>query len=168
MHTVRTSIVTERDGQITGYGFSIEAETGGETAEILATVEASLEIIRQAISRATQADPPPGYAPAQPPAPSAQASRGVSHTPEVSHTPVSHTPEAPTPPSAPASPPATPREAEQRFFARYGQIVGGISWLDVRAYLGISTPKPRTVDQWIAAAEAVRDRSRQASAQPAS
>jgi hypothetical protein len=71
---------------------------------------------------------------------------------------------------APAGPPRTPEEAERRFFARYGTIVGGESWLDVRAYLGVEQPKPITVEGWIEAATAVRDASRaakEAAEQPA-
>ncbi|HEX9374032.1 MAG TPA: hypothetical protein VF897_23670, partial [Roseiflexaceae bacterium] len=52
-------------------------------------------------------------------------------------------------------------EAEQRFFTRYGEIVGGDSWAAVQSYLRSRAPKPTTVEGWIAAAEAVRDRSRQ-------
>lgn len=66
------------------------------------------------------------------------------------------------PAPAPAGPPRTADEAEQRFFARYGAIVGGASWLDVRAYLGVEQPKPATVEAWIAAAAAVRNASRAA------
>lgn len=64
------------------------------------------------------------------------------------------------PAPAPAGPPRTAEEAEQRFFARYGEIVGGESWLDVRSYLRMQEPKPTTVEGWIAAAAAVRDASR--------
>ena len=56
--------------------------------------------------------------------------------------------------------PATPEEAERRFFARYGAIVGGESWLDVRAYLAIGDPKPTTIEGWYRIAEAVRDAER--------
>ncbi|HEX9441481.1 MAG TPA: AAA family ATPase [Roseiflexaceae bacterium] len=69
---------------------------------------------------------------------------------------------APPPAAAPAStPPRNPAEAEQRFFTRYGEIVGGDSWAAVQSYLRSRAPKPTTVEGWIAAAEAVRDRSRQ-------
>ena len=71
---------------------------------------------------------------------------------------------APTPaPAAAASPVAPPRdaaEAEQRFFTRYGEIIGGDNWANVQSYLRSRAPKPTTVEGWIAAAEAVRDRSR--------
>jgi hypothetical protein len=61
---------------------------------------------------------------------------------------------------APA-PPRDAAEAEQRFFTRYGEIIGGDSWPDVQSYLRNRAPKPTTIEGWIAAAEAVRDRSRQ-------
>ena len=64
-------------------------------------------------------------------------------------------------PHAPSAPPRDPVEAEQRFFTRYGEIVGGDSWPAVQSYLRSRAPKPTTVEGWIAAAEAVRDRSRQ-------
>jgi hypothetical protein len=60
---------------------------------------------------------------------------------------------------APA-PPRDAAEAEQRFFTRYGEIIGGDSWANVQSYLRSRAPKPTTVEGWIAAAEAVRDRSR--------
>jgi predicted kinase len=58
-------------------------------------------------------------------------------------------------------PPRDPAEAERRFFARYSEIVGGDSWSAVQHYLRSRAPKPTTVEGWIAAAEAVRDQSRQ-------
>jgi hypothetical protein len=70
--------------------------------------------------------------------------------------------ETPAPaPAATASAPRDPAEAEQRFFTRYAEIVGGDSWPAVQGYLRSRAPKPTTVEGWIAAAEAVRDRSRQ-------
>ncbi|HYU12183.1 MAG TPA: hypothetical protein VEK82_06380 [Stellaceae bacterium] len=66
--------------------------------------------------------------------------------------------------SAPAyQPPRDPAEAEQRFFARYGEAVGGEDWNAVQKYLRSRAPKPATVEGWIAAAEAVRDQARTAS-----
>ena len=59
-----------------------------------------------------------------------------------------------------AHPPRDAAEAEQRFFARYGTIVGGENWGLVQRYLGDSQPKPTTVEGWISIAEAVRDRER--------
>lgn len=60
---------------------------------------------------------------------------------------------------APA-PPRDAAEAEQRFFTRYGEIIGGDSWANVQSYLRSRAPKPTTIEGWIAAAEAVRDRAR--------
>jgi len=60
---------------------------------------------------------------------------------------------------APA-PPSTPEEAEQRFFARYGQIVGGDDWRAVQRYLRSRAPRPTAIEGWYAAAEAVRDHAR--------
>ena len=74
------------------------------------------------------------------------ASETNSHAPETNG-------RAPTPPRDPA-------EAEQRFFARYSEVVGGENWAAVQRYLGSRAPKPTTVEGWIAAAEAVRDQSR--------
>jgi len=59
------------------------------------------------------------------------------------------------------APPRDPAEAEQRFFARYSETIGGESWAAVQHYLRSRAPKPTTVDGWIAAAEAVRDQARQ-------
>ena len=59
------------------------------------------------------------------------------------------------------TPPRDPAEAEQRFFTRYGEIIGGENWDDVQRYLRSRAPKPTTVEGWIAAAEAVRDQARQ-------
>jgi hypothetical protein len=64
---------------------------------------------------------------------------------------------------APAGHPAPPRdatEAEQRFFARYGDVVGGKSWQAVQRYLGHLLPRPTNVEEWISVAEQVRDRAR--------
>jgi hypothetical protein len=61
-------------------------------------------------------------------------------------------------PPAPAyQRPASAAEAEQRFFARYAEIVSGQDWKSVQVYLGSRAPKPRTVEGCISAAEAVRD-----------
>jgi hypothetical protein len=74
--------------------------------------------------------------------------------------------EAPAPaPSAPAvtpaaNPPRDASEAERRFFARYGEVVGGQDWKAVQRYLGNPQPRPTTVEGWIAVAETVRERSR--------
>jgi len=84
-------------------------------------------------------------------------------------------PQGPTPeagahqgsPPALQRPPQTPEEAEQRFYARYGETIGGTTWPKVCAYLGQSRrPKPAGIDDWIAAAEQVRDHAK-AQAAPA-
>ena len=58
-----------------------------------------------------------------------------------------------------AGPPQTPEDAEQRFFARYGEQIGGTDWSAVKHYLNTHLPKPRTVDRWLKVAEQVRDRA---------
>jgi predicted kinase len=58
------------------------------------------------------------------------------------------------------TPPRDPAEAERRFFARYGETIGGENWAAVQRYLQSRAPKPTTVEGWIAAAEAVRDQAR--------
>jgi hypothetical protein len=65
------------------------------------------------------------------------------------------------PPLRPVGPPQTIAEAEQRFYARYSAVVGGTSWSDVQRYLGRQLAPPRTTNDWIAAAEQVRDRNQQ-------
>lgn len=67
-------------------------------------------------------------------------------------------PVAATPAASP--PPRDPAEAERRFFARYAEIIGGADWSAVQRYLRSRATKPTTVEGWIAAAEAVRERSR--------
>jgi hypothetical protein len=69
---------------------------------------------------------------------------------------------APAPAASVAAPqpPRDAAEAEQRFFTRYGEIIGGDSWDNVQSYLRSRAPKPTTIEGWIATAEAVRDRSR--------
>lgn len=139
-HTVKTTIATNAAGAITGYGLSIEAATSGDSEEIAACITASLDMLRQTII----------------------ASFESATTPQLATGPP-----AGYAPAQPPNPPATPAEAEQRFFVRYGEIVGGQDWADVRRYLRRpSATKPATVAQWIATAAAVRDRSR-AQATPA-
>lgn len=67
---------------------------------------------------------------------------------------------APAQPAAQSGPPRDAAEAEQRFFARYSDVVGGKSWQAVQRYLGNLLPRPTNVEEWIAVAEQVRDRSR--------
>src|SRR6266540_5341049 len=57
--------------------------------------------------------------------------------------------------SAATSPP-TSAEARRRFFARYGEILGGDTWAAVQRYLGKHLPEPVTIDEWYTAAAAVR------------
>jgi hypothetical protein len=65
--------------------------------------------------------------------------------------------------SAPGStPPRDATEAERRFYARYGRVIDGSTWADVRRYLDNDAPQPTTVEEWISIAEAVRDRNRPA------
>lgn len=54
--------------------------------------------------------------------------------------------------------PATTAEAERRFFARYGEQIGGNDWRAVQNYLGRQMAHPETVEGWIAVAEEVRGR----------
>lgn len=93
------------------------------------------------------------------PAHEAEADDGPSVTEAPSHpvqeTAAQYTTEAPT-----NEPPRDAAEAERRFFARYGEVIGGESWNEVQHYLNSRAPKPTTVDGWIRVAEAVRDRSR--------
>ncbi len=91
--------------------------------------------------------------PAEParPAPAEQEQEDIGFAP---------TPAAAAPASAAPQPPRDAAEAEQRFFTRYGEIIGGESWDNVQSYLRSRAPKPTTVEGWIATAEAVRDRSR--------
>lgn len=62
-----------------------------------------------------------------------------------------------------SNPPKDAPEAERRFYARYGEIVGGSDWKAVQRYLGSLRPRPSTVEDWIAVAEEVRSRSRDGS-----
>ncbi|NTW03816.1 MAG: AAA family ATPase [Oscillochloris sp.] len=62
--------------------------------------------------------------------------------------------------SASTNPPKDANEAEQRFFARYADVLGDTSWQAVQRYLGLLLPKPSSVEGWITVAEQVRDKSR--------
>jgi hypothetical protein len=88
-----------------------------------------------------------------------------AQAPRAASAPVDHADDEEDVAEAPAptatQPPRDPAEAEQRFFARYGEIIGGDNWTEVQSYLRSRAPKPTTVEGWIAAAEAVRDRSHQ-------
>jgi hypothetical protein len=71
-------------------------------------------------------------------------------------------PAGPTRSAAPYVPPKDAAEAEERFYARYGEVIGGASWQAAQRYLGHLLPKPRSIEEWIAVAEEVRDRQRAA------
>jgi len=144
LHTIKTSIITDRAGQITGYGITIEAETNGDPEEIQAAIAASLDMIREAIASqiAAPLDPPAGHAPAAPnPEPAAQAE------PE------------PDPPATNGKRalPTTAKEAETRFYARYATLIGGRTWSHVRSYLGTKGTAPKTIQEWIDVAQLVHD-----------
>ncbi len=66
--------------------------------------------------------------------------------------------------SGASGPPRDTSEAEQRFYARYSEVVGGKSWQAVQRYLGHLLQRPSSVEEWIAVAEQVRDRSRHVAA----
>lgn len=55
--------------------------------------------------------------------------------------------------ATPAQLPATPAEAEARFFARYGAHLAAPTWPAAQAFLGQELPRPRTVEEWIAAGQ---------------
>jgi len=67
-------------------------------------------------------------------------------------------------PGATSGPPRDASEAEQRFYTRYSEVVGGKSWQAVQRYLGHLLQRPSSVEEWIAVAEQVRDRSRHVAA----
>lgn len=58
-------------------------------------------------------------------------------------------------------------EAEQRFYARYAEQIGGTTWQAVQRYLGHLLPRPSTVEEWIAVGEELRERARQSPTAPA-
>jgi hypothetical protein len=58
-------------------------------------------------------------------------------------------------------PPKTAAEAQQRFFVRYQDKIGGATWASVQKYLGTNAPMPRTIDGWIDAATAVNEKGAQ-------
>lgn len=55
--------------------------------------------------------------------------------------------------------PKSAREAERRFFARYGSMIGGSTWEDVETFLGYDLERPTTVDEWFDVAAEVKARS---------
>ncbi|HEX6292875.1 MAG TPA: AAA family ATPase [Herpetosiphonaceae bacterium] len=52
--------------------------------------------------------------------------------------------------------PKSPRDAERRFYARYGAIIGGTTWESVEAFLGYPSEKPKTVEDWVEVAGEVK------------
>jgi hypothetical protein len=100
------------------------------------------------------------------PDPELEAPEAIAPDAEPAHTEDTDlqaaTPAATTAAPAPAQHnlPRDAAEAERRFFARYGEIIGGDTWNDVQRYLGKRTARPSTVEGWIAAAEAVRTQAR--------
>lgn len=52
--------------------------------------------------------------------------------------------------------PRTPKDAERRFYARYGELIGGNSWDAVETFLGYASEPPTTVEEWIEIAAEVR------------
>ncbi len=57
--------------------------------------------------------------------------------------------------------PRTAEEAEKRFFARYGETVGGGTWTAVQKFLGYRSQKPTTVEEWIEVGAEIRGHSLQ-------
>jgi hypothetical protein len=55
--------------------------------------------------------------------------------------------------------PRTVKEAERRFFAKYGALIGGTNWNDVEAFLGYESEKPTTLDEWYEIAAEIRAHS---------
>jgi len=153
---IKTTIVTTATGEISGYGFCVEATTTSDAEEIRAVLSESLDMLRQTI--AASFDPP---APA-----AAQLATDPPPPP-----PPGQGPDRPEDqPKPAAAPPATPQEAEQRFYARYGAIIGGQDWASVRGYLRQPRrPAPATVEQWYATAKAVQtiSQAQQTAAAPA-
>lgn len=52
--------------------------------------------------------------------------------------------------------PKSADEAERRFYARYGELLGGTTWAAVQKFLGYRSPKPATIEEWIELAAEVR------------
>ena len=52
--------------------------------------------------------------------------------------------------------PKTVEEAERRFYARYGELLGGTTWTAVQKFLGYRSPKPASIQEWIETAAEVR------------
>ncbi len=73
-----------------------------------------------------------------------------------------YAPPKPQPPTMPtnSNAPKTAGEAKERFFARYADIVGGRDWSNVQIFLMNRAPSPGSIEGWIAAADAVRDKAK--------
>lgn len=56
----------------------------------------------------------------------------------------------------PMSLPTTPAEAEQRFYARYAERIGGSDWTAVQTFLQRKLSKPKTIDDWLNIAKEVK------------
>jgi hypothetical protein len=148
-HVVKTTIVTSATGEISGYGFCVEAEHTGTPEEITGAIIESLAMLRQTITasfagetkRLFVSDPPPAPPPGQgPDRPEDQPKPGAGIVR-----------------NGDAGPPATADEAAARFYVRYGTAIGGQDWASVCRYLRQPRrPEPATVDQWIATARAVK------------
>lgn len=52
--------------------------------------------------------------------------------------------------------PRTAKDAERRFYARYGEMIGGNTWDAVETFLGYQSEPPVTVEEWIEIAAEVR------------
>jgi hypothetical protein len=92
------------------------------------------------------------------------ARESSSEAPTLDDAPEAPQAEASSPPSSSPAPPRDVAEAEQRFFARYGEVIGGTNWQAVQHYLGSPVPRPTSIEGWISLAERVRDHSRNSSA----
>lgn len=105
---------------------------------------------------------------------SEKAERPARGKAAVAEEPAAEPVQAPTAEPAPVAaqpagntPPRDPAEAEQRFFARYGEVIGGTSWQEVQRYLDSTVARPTSVEGWISLAELVRDQARRGSAMAA-
>jgi hypothetical protein len=52
--------------------------------------------------------------------------------------------------------PTTPAEAEQRFYARYAERIGGSDWSAVQTFLQRKLSKPKTINDWLNIAKQVK------------
>lgn len=89
---------------------------------------------------------------------------GASYTPPVQtlNTTTGEIIDAPVPEPKPTNGNGKPKnadEAQQRFYARYADVIGGQEWAAVQRYLVTRAPRPKTVEGWIATADAVRDKA---------